>query len=212
LFPSLQCNSSLSPVHCKHFLAGKMHKLPFPISNKQSTAPFALVHADLWGLAPITSFTGFRYYLVLIDDFIKFTLTYLLKHKSDTFSIFTQFQAMVQTQFSLTIQVLHTDCGGEFISNEFNHFCANKGIIHQLSCPHTPQQNGTAKRKHRHLIPCALALLSKSKLPMSYWSYAVSTATHLINKLPTPNLNHKNPWEMVFHAPPDLTHLKSFGC
>uniref|UniRef100_A0A2N9EUK7 Integrase catalytic domain-containing protein n=1 Tax=Fagus sylvatica TaxID=28930 RepID=A0A2N9EUK7_FAGSY len=182
------------------------------VSNKKSTAPFALVHADLWGPAPITSFTGFRYYLVLVDDFTKFTWTYLLKHKSDTFSIFTQFQAMVQTQFSLPIQVLRTDCGGEFISNEFNQFCANNGIIHQLSCPHTPQQNGTAERKHRHLIQCALALLSESTLPMSYWSYAVSTATHLINRLPTPNLNHKTPWEMLFHAPPDLTHLKSFGC
>jgi hypothetical protein len=112
LFPSLQCNSSLSSIHCKHCLAGKMHKLPFPVSNKKSTAPFALVHADLWGPAPITSFTGFRYYLVLVDDFTKFTWTYLLKHKSDTFSIFTQFQAMVQTQFSLPIQVLRTDCGG----------------------------------------------------------------------------------------------------
>jgi hypothetical protein len=119
---------------------------------------------------------------------------------------------MVQTQFSLPIQVLRTDCGGEFISNEFNQLCANKGIIHQLSCPYTPQKNGTAKRKHRHLIQCAFALLSESKLPMSYWSCAVSTATHLINRLPTPNLNHKTPWEMVFHAPPDLIHLKSFGC
>uniref|UniRef100_A0A2N9HE34 Integrase catalytic domain-containing protein n=1 Tax=Fagus sylvatica TaxID=28930 RepID=A0A2N9HE34_FAGSY len=212
LFPSLQCNSSLSPIHCKHCLASKMHKLPFPVSNKKSTALFALVHADLWGPAPITSFTGFRYYLVLVDDFTKFTWTYLLKHKLDTFSIFTQFQAMVQTQFSLPIQVLRTDCGGEFISNEFNQFCANKGIIHQLSCPHTPQQNGTVERKHKHLIQCALALLSESTLPMSYWFYVVSTATHLINRLPTPNLNHKTPWEMLFHASPDLTHLKSFGC
>uniref|UniRef100_A0A2N9H7Q7 Integrase catalytic domain-containing protein n=1 Tax=Fagus sylvatica TaxID=28930 RepID=A0A2N9H7Q7_FAGSY len=179
LFPSLQCNSSVASMHCKHCLAGKMHQLPFPISNKTSTTPFALVHADLWGLAPITSSTGFRFYLVLVDDFTKFTWTYLLKHKSDTYKIFTQFQAMVNTQFSLPIQVIHTDCG---------------------------------ERKHRHLIQCALALLSESKLPMSYWSHAVSTATHLINRLPTPNLSHKTPWEMVFHIQLDLTYLKSFGC
>uniref|UniRef100_A0A2N9GP84 Integrase catalytic domain-containing protein n=1 Tax=Fagus sylvatica TaxID=28930 RepID=A0A2N9GP84_FAGSY len=209
---TMACNSSTASIHCKHCLAGKMHQLPFPISNKISTAPFALVHADLWGPAPITSSTGFRFYLVLVDDFTKFTWTYLLKHKSDTYQVFTQFQAMVNTQFSLPIQVLRTDCGGEFTSNAFKQFCANKGIIHQLSCPHTPQQNGAAERKHRHLIQCALALLSESKLPMSYWSYAVSTATHLINRLPTPNLSHKTPWEMLFHKHPDLTYLKSFGC
>ena len=137
LFSSLQCNSSVASMHCKHCLDGKMHQLPFLISNKTSITPFALVHADLWRLAPITSSTSFRFYLVLVDDFTKFTWTYLLKHKSDTYKIFTQFQAMVNTQFSLSIQVIRTDCGGEFTSNEFNQFCANKGIIHQLSYPHT---------------------------------------------------------------------------
>uniref|UniRef100_A0A2N9J617 Integrase catalytic domain-containing protein n=1 Tax=Fagus sylvatica TaxID=28930 RepID=A0A2N9J617_FAGSY len=103
-------------------------------------------------------------------------------------------------------------CGGEFTSTEFNKFCADNGIIHQLSCPHTPQQNGVAERKHRHLIQCALALLSQSNLPISYWSYAVSTAAHLINKLPTPLLSNKSPWESLFHTKPTLTHLRAFGC
>uniref|UniRef100_A0A2N9HLD4 Integrase catalytic domain-containing protein n=1 Tax=Fagus sylvatica TaxID=28930 RepID=A0A2N9HLD4_FAGSY len=102
--------------------------------------------------------------------------------------------------------------GGEFTSTEFNTFCANHGIIHQLSCPHTPQQNGVAERKHRHLIQCALALLSQSNLPISYWSYAVSTAAHLINKLPTPLLSNKSPWESLFHTKPTLSHLRAFGC
>jgi hypothetical protein len=68
-----------------------------------------------------------------------------------------------------------------------------------------------AERKHRHLIQCALALLSQSNLPISYWSYAVSTAAHLINKLPTPNLSNKTPWESLFHSKPTLSHLRAFG-
>jgi hypothetical protein len=215
MFPSLQCNASLTnsvKTHCIHCLAGKMHQLPFPVSNKSVSSPFALIHANLWGPAPIMSYTGFRYYLVLVDELTKFTWTYLLKHKSDTFKVFTQFQAMINTQFSLPIKILCTDCGGEFTSTDFNQFCANNGILHQLSCPHTPQQNGVAERKHRHLIQCALALLSESKLPISYWSYAVSTATHLVNRLPTPNLKQKTPWELLFHIPPDISYLKSFGC
>jgi hypothetical protein len=119
---------------------------------------------------------------------------------------------MVNTQFSLPIKILRTDCGGEFISTAFDQFCVNNGIIHQLSCPHTPQQNGVAERKQRHLIQCALALLSESKLPISYWSYAISTATHLINRLPTPNLKQKTPWELLFHTTPDIQYLRTFGC
>jgi transposase InsO family protein len=222
--PSAKVLSSLShsfnfnflskPVleHCHHCLAGKMHQLPFPSSNKQVQSPFELVHSDLWGPSPVVSTNAFRYYLVFVDEFTKFTWVYLLKHKSDTFHTFTQFQAMVHTQFSLPIKTIRTDCGGEFTSNQFNQFCASKGIIHQVSCPHTPQQNGVAERKHRHLVQCALALLSQSTLPMSYWSYAISTAAHLINKLPTPNLSNKSPWETLYHTLPDFTYLKTFGC
>jgi transposase InsO family protein len=100
---------------------------------------------------------------------------------------------MIHTQFSLPINTIRTDCGGEFTSNQFNQFCVSKGMIHQVSCPHTPQQNGVAERKHKHLVQCALALLSQSNLAMSYWSYAIFTVAHLINKLPTPNLSNKSP-------------------
>ena len=117
---------------------------------------------------------------------------------------------MIYSQFSLPIQVLRTDYGGEFTLTKFNQFYANKGIIHQVSCRHTPQQNGVAERKHRHLIQCALVLHSELILPMPYWYYVVSTATHVINRLPTPNLSHKYPWETLFHTPPHLTHL--IGC
>ena len=185
-----------------------MHQLSFSVSNKRVTAPFALVHSNLWGPAPIQSSTGFKYYLVLVDEFTKFTWVYLLKHKSDTLQVFTDFHAMIQTQFSLPLQVLRTDCGGEFTSNKFNQLCATKGIVHQVSCPHTPQQNDVAERKHRHLIQCALALLSESSLPMSHWHYAVLIAAHVINRLPTPNLSYKSPWEVLFNTSPDLIHLK----
>uniref|UniRef100_A0A2N9FWE2 Integrase catalytic domain-containing protein n=1 Tax=Fagus sylvatica TaxID=28930 RepID=A0A2N9FWE2_FAGSY len=195
IFPCFSTGSNSKSVieHCHHCLAGKMHQLPFPISNKTVTSPFELIHADLWGPAPVTASNGFRFYLVFVDEFTKFTWVYLLKHKSDTFQVFTQFRAMIETQFSLPIKILRTDCGGEFLSTPFNQFCSSKGIIHQLSCPHTPQQNGVAERKHRHLVQCALALLSQSKLPLSYWSYAISTAAHIINKLPTPNLDFFSP-------------------
>ena len=50
VFPSLQCKSvqsNTAQVHCTHCLAGKMHQLPFLISNKNVKSPFELVHADL---------------------------------------------------------------------------------------------------------------------------------------------------------------------
>uniref|UniRef100_A0A2N9EEC7 Integrase catalytic domain-containing protein n=1 Tax=Fagus sylvatica TaxID=28930 RepID=A0A2N9EEC7_FAGSY len=180
---------------------GKMHKLPFPISVPKSEFPLHVLHANLWGPAPIQSYNGFKYYLVIVDDYTKFCWVYLLKNKSDTFTTFQQFKAMAEKHYNSSIHFLRTDCGGEFTSTAFNSYCATSGIIHHLTCPHTPQQNGVAERKHRHLIQTTLALLSQSGLSLSYWSYALATASHLINKLPTPLLNMSSPWEQLHHSP-----------
>ena len=67
------------------------------------------------------------------------------------------------------------------------------------------------ERKHRHIVEYALTVVSHSQLPPSYWSYVVSIAVHIINRLPTPILNNSTPWEVLFKSKPDLTHLRSSG-
>ena len=116
-----------------------MHQLPFPISVPKSEFPLHVLHADLWGLAPIHYSNGFRYYLVIVDDYIKFCGVYLLKHKSNAFHTFQQFKTMVEKHYHSSIHFLRTDYGGEFTSNAFNSFSANTGVIHHVTCPHTPQ-------------------------------------------------------------------------
>ena len=154
--------------HCKHCLIGKMHKLPFVPSQFQSTHPLELVHSDVWGPAPINSSNGYRFYLLFVDDYSRFSWLYLLKRKSDVLNTFKHFQASVENLLSQKIKVLRTDCGGEYTSNEFNAHCASHGVTHQFSCPHTPQQNGIVERKHRHVIESALTLLSHAGLPITH--------------------------------------------
>jgi histone deacetylase 1/2 len=49
-----------------------------------------------------------------IDDFSKFTWVYLLRHKSDVFQKFHEFQNMVERQFDRKIITMQTDWGGEY--------------------------------------------------------------------------------------------------
>ena len=158
-------NKSLS--HCKHCLSGKMHQFSFPISNFQALKPLELMHSDVWGPAPVTSLNDFQYYILFVDEYSKFTWLYLLKHKFDLLDIFKFFKAIVENQLDFKIKVLRTDNGGEFTSNAFKNFCSTHGLTHQFSCPHTPQQNGVVERKHRHIVECALTMLSHSQLPPS---------------------------------------------
>ena len=166
----VSCTSPYSDsiTHCKHCLHGKMHQLPFNKSDFQASKPLELVHFDVWGPAPVTFVNDFKYYVVFVDECSKFTWLFLFRLKSDVFDVFKHFKATVKNQLDTKIKILKSDRGGEFTSNAFKNFFSSNGIIQHLSYPHTPQQNGVAERKHKHLVECALTLLSHSKLPLPY--------------------------------------------
>ena len=86
-------------------------------------------------------------------------------YKSNVYSVFKTFVSKVQTLFECKIQCLRSDSGGEFLSEQFHNFLNDQGITHQLSCPHTPEQNGCAERKHRHVVEMGRTLLTQSGLP-----------------------------------------------
>ena len=75
---------------------------------------------------------------------------------------------MIETQFNTCVQTIRTDNGLEFVNVETSIFFKTKGIIHEKTCPYTPQQNGVVKRKHKYLLETARALLFQSKLPLKY--------------------------------------------
>lgn len=82
------------------------------------------------------------------------------------------------------------------------------GIHHQLSCPHTPEQNGIAERKHRHIVELGLAVLFEASLPLSYWVEAFTTVNFLINRLPSKALNMHSPYSLLYNKQPDYTFFR----
>jgi hypothetical protein len=63
----------------------------------------------------------------------------MLRYKKDVLPVFHKFVTMVQTQFSMSIKTLRSDNRDEYIGQEFRQFYDNKGIIHEITCPYTPQ-------------------------------------------------------------------------
>ena len=205
--------SSLNKVKtCDPCQFAKLHRLPFPEHLNKSNELFGLIHSDVWGNAPIESKEGFKYFVTFIDDKSRATWLYLLKSKREVCSIFQDFCSMIENQFNTTIKVLRTDNGTEYMNHNFQTFLHSKGIIHQTSCVGTPQQNGIAERKNRHLLEVTRALLFSANLPKDYWSYAVLTGCYLINRLPSRVLDFQSPFEILYNRKADISHLRVFGC
>ena len=196
---------------CEACQLGKSSRLPFSSSVFVATKPLERVHCDLWGPSPVVSTQGFRYYCVLVDQYSRFTWLYPLRMKSDFFSAFLHFQNLVERQLDSKIKIFQSDGGGEFTSKQFATHLTSCGIKHHLSCPHTPQQNGLAERKHRHLTELGLSMLFQSHTPLKYWVEAFYSANFISNIIPSTTLKQKSPSEILFKQPPDYSFLQVFG-
>lgn len=91
-------------------------------------------------------------------------------------------------------------------------YLQSHGISHLTSPPHTPEHNGDAERKHRHVVETGLTLMSQASMPKTYWPFAFGAAIYLINRLPTPNLEYQSPYEKLFQKAPNYNRLRVFGC
>jgi histone deacetylase 1/2 len=194
---------------CDSCQMAKSHQLPYPKSSSQSNFPLELVFSNVWG-PTCDSFGRNKYYVSFIDDYSKFTWIYLLKHKSEVFQPFHEFQGLIERQFDRKIFALQPDWGGEY--EKLNSFSTKTGIVHLVSCPHAHQQNGAAERKHRHIVEVGLSLLAQSSMPLKYWDQAFLTATYLINRTPNKVINNSTPLERLYKMQIDYTSLSVFGC
>ncbi|RVW79573.1 Retrovirus-related Pol polyprotein from transposon TNT 1-94 [Vitis vinifera] len=94
------------------------------------------------------------------------------------------------------------DNAREYFSTPFTSFMSQPGIIHQSSCAHTPQQNGVAERKNRHLVETARTLLLHNHVPFRFWGDAILTACYLINRMPSSVLHDQIPHSLLFPDQP----------
>ncbi|RVX01052.1 Retrovirus-related Pol polyprotein from transposon TNT 1-94 [Vitis vinifera] len=96
-------------------------------------------------------------------------------------------------------------------------FLAQEGIVHLSSCVDTPQQNGIAERKNRHLLEVARSLMFSMNVPKLFWGQAVLTAAYLINRMSSRVLKFQTPCQTLLKSFPTTRLIstvppKIFGC
>jgi hypothetical protein len=116
---------------------------PSGTSSTTTSFLFELLHYDL-GTSPVPSVYGYKYYLLLLDDYSHYVWTFPLRAKSDVHTIFTHLRQYVLTHFGIPIHFIQCDNGREFDNTPNRNFFLSHGVL-CFYCPYTSLQNGNAK-------------------------------------------------------------------
>lgn len=154
---SIPFATSSLPSLCSDCSINKTHKLPFSQTSIFSKKPLQIIFTDVW-TSPVTSIDNYKYYVIFVDHYTRYSWLYPMKFKSQVRDIFTSFKALVENKFNCKIKTLYSDNGGEYIA--LKSLLSTAGISHLTSPPHTPGHNGVSEWKHRHIVETCLTLLT----------------------------------------------------
>ncbi|GKD47346.1 retrotransposon protein, putative, ty1-copia subclass [Tanacetum coccineum] len=171
-----------------------MAQKPYSHQVERAKDLLGLIHTDVCGPFRIVSRQGASYFVTFTDDFSRYGYVYLLKHKHEVFETFKVFQKELENQLGKTIKSLRFDHGGEYMSQEFLDHLKEYVIIAHHTPPYTPQHNGVSKRRNRTLLDMVRSMMSQTTLPKSFWDYALESAAHILNMVPTKRVE-KTPYE-----------------
>ena len=157
-----------------------------------------------------------RYGSIFRDDYSGAIFFYSLAHKSDVLANIRDIAKIARSKHHKFI-TLRTDNDTVYGSKAASSLYDQLSMVHQVSVPYTPQQNGAAERAVRTVSEAGNALQQQAKLDLDFrsvdkrlWPDACSTAAYVLNRT-----RHQGstltPYELLTGQQPDLSHLRVFG-
>eukprot|EP00644_Phytophthora_capsici_P018847 jgi/Phyca11/132922/e_gw1.264.5.1 len=104
------------------------------------------------------------------------------------------------------------DGAKEFATNSLKKFYDDHGIEVQPTVRYAHQTNATAERANRTIVTIGRSMLHFARLDKRFWAEAAMTAIYIKNRLPSPKMPGKTPFEIVYNRKPNVKHMRIFGC
>jgi len=177
-------------------------------------AYFQEVNSDVLGPIQVQSIDGYRYAIHFTELRSRYRWIYFMKHKDEALDKLKLFLAEIKLD-GFSMRELRTDNGGEYVNDAFKAYAIGKFTL-RTTPPHTPIANAISERFNRVLGERTRAMLKAQNLPKFLWTAAMRTVTYTYNRTlgtaDNGNLKKVTPFEMLKGYPPDLGHLRIFGC
>ncbi|CAI7769876.1 unnamed protein product [Closterium sp. NIES-54] len=184
---------------CLPCVEGRQRAAPHSSSFPPTTAPLQTLHMDVWGPARVSGQGRERYFLLVVDDYTRYTTVFPLRSKGEVSTVLIPWIRTVHLQLrarfgqDLPVLRLHTDTGGEFSSDLLRDFCRGEGITQSFTLPDSPQQNGIAEHRIGLVMEVARTSMIHAAAPHFVWPFAVRYAAHQLNLWPRVSLPETSP-------------------
>ncbi|CAI7728524.1 unnamed protein product [Closterium sp. NIES-53] len=184
---------------CLPCIEGLQRSAPHSSSFTPTTAPLQTLHMDVWGPARVSGQGRERYFLLVVDDYTRYTMVFPLRSKGQVVDVLIPWIRTVRLQLrerfrhDLPVLRLHFDRGGEFSSDFLHDFCRGEGILQSFTLPDSPQQNGIAERRIGLVMEVTRTSMIHASASHFLWPFVVRYAAHQLNLLPRVSLPETSP-------------------
>ncbi|CAI7892224.1 unnamed protein product [Closterium sp. NIES-54] len=154
---------------------------------------------DVWGPVRVRGQGHERYFLLVVDDYSRYTLVFPLRSKGDVTEVLIDWIRGARRQLSesfgsdLPVLHLHSVRGGEFSSDLLRAFCRAEGIRQTFALPASPQKNGIAERRIGMVMDVARTSMIYAAAHHFMWPFVVQYAAHQLNLQPRVSLPETTP-------------------
>ncbi|CAI7863098.1 unnamed protein product [Closterium sp. NIES-54] len=166
---------------CLPCVEGRQRTAPHSSLFPPTTAPLQTLHRDVWGPARVSGQDRECYFLLVVDDYTRYTTVFPLRNKGEVPDVLipwiraVRFQLRERFSEDLPVLRLHSDKGGKF-SDLLRDFCRGESILQSFTLPASPQQNGVAERRIGLVMEVARTSMIHAAAPCFLWSFAVRLA------------------------------------
>ncbi|CAI7839755.1 unnamed protein product [Closterium sp. NIES-53] len=136
---------------CVPCVEGRQRAAPHSSEFPPTEAPLQTLHMDVWGPARVRGQGHERYFVLVVDDYSRYTTVFPLRSNGDVTEVLIDWIRAAHLQLresfgsDFPVLRLHSDRGGEFSSARLGAFCRAQGIRQTFTLPASPQQNGFAE-------------------------------------------------------------------
>ncbi|CAI7899192.1 unnamed protein product, partial [Closterium sp. NIES-54] len=184
---------------CVPCVKGRQCAAPHSSEFPPTEAPLQTLHMDVWGPARVRGQGHERYFLLVVDDYSRYTTVFPLRSKGDVTEVLIAWIRAARLQLresfgsDFPVLRLHSDRSGEFSSARLGAFCRAQGIRQTFTLPASPQQNGIAERRIGMVMDVARTSMIHAAAPHFLWPFAVQYVAHQLNLQPQVSLPETSP-------------------